>query len=247
MSDVLKIETVGEVQYVSLNRPERLNALNQQVAVDLLAYFEGLRRNEAIRVVVLRAEGRAFCSGADLKATPAEALKEGAKGDWTLSDVMKAMRDCPQPIVCLVQGAAAGGGMAIALSADIIVCADDAVFHPAFMKIGLSGAELGVSWRMQRSMGAARAREVLFTSRPVPAAEAVATGMASVLVPRAELDEKGKAIAESMLIAGPDALRVTKRTVDATLEASSFNAAMEIEERGQMLMINRRARAAQSA
>src|SRR6185437_3389756 len=119
---VLDVQAHGATELVTLNRPERLNALNQPLADALLAYFERKRRDSACRVILLRGAGRAFCSGADLKAagTP-ERLRDGPEGDWVLRDLMKAMRACPQPIIALVHGAAAGGGMAIALASDIIL------------------------------------------------------------------------------------------------------------------------------
>ena len=152
--DILKVEADGAVDWVSLNRPDRLNALNQPLTDALLAYFESKRRDTETRVIVLRGAGRGFCSGADLKAgDQPDRLRDGPNGDWMLRDLLKAMRACPQPIICLVHGAAAGGGLAIALASDVIVAGESAAFHPAFIKIGLSGSELGVSWRLQRTIG----------------------------------------------------------------------------------------------
>ena len=154
-----------------------------------------------------------------------------------LRDTLKAMRDCPQPVIALVQGSAAGGGLALALAADVIIAAENAAFHPAFIKIGLSGSELGVSWRLQRTIGISRAREMLLTGQPMSAAEALQTGLVSRVVPDSELSKHGLDMAEAMLRAAPDALRVSKRTFDATLEINSFSAALELEERGQIQMI----------
>lgn len=235
---ILLAETRDGVRHVTLNRPERLNALNQAMAEALLAEFEGLRRNTEARVVVLSGAGRAFSAGADLKAggTP-EALRDGPNGDWMLRDVAKAMRACPQPIIALVKGAAAGGGLALVLASDIILAGESAGFHTAFIKIGLSGSELGAAWRMQRTMGISRAREALFTGDPIDAAEAWRTGLVSRVVPDADLDGEGAVLAEKLLKAAPDALRVTKRNMDAALEIGSADMAMEVEERGQMIMI----------
>ena len=240
-ADILVVERLGEIERVTLNRPERLNALNQPLTEALLAYFEGLRRNRETRVVILRGAGRAFCAGADLKAaaTP-EALRDGPNGDWTLRDMQKAMRACPQPIIALVRGAAAGGGLTIALAADIVVASESAAFHPAFLAIGLSGAELGVSWRLQRAIGVSRAREMLLAGRPLRAEAALAAGLVSAVTPEADLDAYGEALAADMLKARPDALRLTKRTLDAALESPSLEVAYELEERAQMLMIARR-------
>jgi enoyl-CoA hydratase/carnithine racemase len=235
---ILKVEKVGAVDWLTLNRPDRLNALNQPMAEALLAYFEGMRRDADTRLIVVRGEGRAFCSGADLKAMGSpERLQDGPKGDWVLRDMLKAMRACPQPIIALVQGAAAGGGLAIALAADVIVAGESAAFHPAFIKIGLSGSELGVSWRLQRTIGLSRAREMLLTGRPMGAADALSAGLVSAVVPDAALRAHGEALAADMLKAAPDGLRISKRTFDATLEIPSYDAALELEERGQIQMI----------
>lgn len=241
---ILKVEALdGGLERVTLNRPDRLNALNHPMAEALLAHFESRRRDEDTRVILLEGAGRAFSAGADLKAmgTP-EMLRDGPKGDWVLRDLMKAMRACPQPIVALVRGAAAGGGLAIALAADVVIASETAAFHPAFMAVGLSGAELGVSWRLQRIVGAGRARAMLLSGRPMRAADALAAGLAAAVTPDAELESYGQAFCADLLKAQPDALRLTKRSLDATLEAGSFDIALEIEERAQMLMIARRGR-----
>ena len=238
-SGILTVEDNGAAQILTLNRPEKLNALNQPMAEGLLVYFEGLRRNRDVRVVTVRGAGRAFCSGADLRAEPDERLRDGANGDWTLRDMQKAMRACPQPIIALVKGAAAGGGMTLALAADVIVAGESAAFHSAFIKIGLSGAELGVSWRLQRMIGISKAREALLAGRPITAPAAFQAGLVSAITPDDALDAYGLALAEDMLKAAPDALRLSKRTLDAALE-SSLETAMEVEERAQMLMIRQR-------
>lgn len=233
-----QLEDDNGVHWLTLDRPERLNAINQPMAEQLLAYFEARRRDTDTRIIVMAGAGRAFCSGADLKAAgQPDRLRDGPAGDWTLRDVLKAMRACPQPIVCLVQGAAAGGGLAFALASDIIIAGETAAFHPAFIRIGLSGTELGVSWRLQRTIGLSRAREMLLTGRPMNAAEALRTGLVSQVVPDADLRATARSLADDMLKAAPDALRISKRSFDASLEITGFDAALEAEERGQIQMI----------
>jgi enoyl-CoA hydratase/carnithine racemase len=241
---VLQVNEADGLARVAMNRPERLNALNQPLTEALLAYFESKRRDSDVRVIVLTGAGRAFSAGADLKAagTP-ERLRDGPHGDWTLRDLMKAMRACPQPIIASVKGAAAGGGLAMALASDLIIAGESAAFHPAFSKIGLSGSELGVSWRLQRLIGASRARLMLYTGRPMKAQEALAAGLVSAVVADDALEAETKALAAELLAMAPDALRITKRTFDATLEAASFDTALEIEERGQIQMIRQNAAA----
>jgi enoyl-CoA hydratase/carnithine racemase len=223
---------------VTLNRPDRLNALNQPLADALLAYFESKRRDKACRVILIRGAGRGFCSGADLKAGgQPDRLRDGPDGDWVLRDLMKAMRACPQPIVALVHGAAAGGGLAMALASDVILAGESAAFHSAFIKIGLSASELGVSWRLQRTIGVSAAREMLLAGRPMLAADALRTGLVSHVIPDAELLAAGQALAGEMLRAAPDALRISKHSLDSALEIADFGTALEFEERGQITMI----------
>jgi enoyl-CoA hydratase/carnithine racemase len=245
---ILEVERHGEAQVVTLNRPERLNALNQPLADALLAYFEARRRDKDCRVIAIRGAGRGFCSGADLKAgAQPDRLRDGPEGDWVLRDLMKAMRACPQPIIALVHGAAAGGGLAIALAADVILAGESAAFHSAFIKIGLSGSELGVSWRLQRTIGISAAREMLLTGRPLRAADALRLGLVSRIMPDETLLASGLELAEEMLRAAPDALRISKRSFDAALETPDFATALEFEERGQMLVIREGARRRQAA
>jgi enoyl-CoA hydratase/carnithine racemase len=235
---ILKVETRGEVEHVTLNRPDRLNALNHPMADALLEYFESRRRRPDVRVLILGGAGRAFCSGADLKAGgQPDRLRDGPEGDWTLRDMLKAMRACPQPIIGLIKGAAAGGGLAMALACDVIVAGESAAFHPAFIKIGLSASELAVSWRLQRTIGLSRAREMLLTGRPMNAADALRCGLVSSVVADDDLAAHGEALAADMLKAAPDALRISKRTFDATLEIPNHDTALEFEERGQIHMI----------
>ena len=246
--DILQVEAADGHELVTLNRPDRLNALNQPLTDALLGYFESKRRDSTCRVILIRGAGRGFCSGADLKAGgQPDRLRDGPDGDWVLRDLMKAMRACPQPIIALVHGAAAGGGLAIALASDVIVAASSAAFHPAFIKIGLSASELGVSWRLQRTIGISAAREMLLTGRPMDAATALRTGLVSQVVADDALLATGLAMAGEMLRAAPDALRISKHSLDSALEIADFATALEFEERGQMIMIRQGAAARAAA
>ena len=236
--EILKIKKTGELEEITLNRPDRLNALNQPLTDALYSYFSSKRHDVETRVILIGGAGRAFCSGADLKAAgQPDRLRDGPNGDWVLRDLLKAIRACPQPVIAMVHGAAAGGGLAIALAADVIIAGDSAAFHPAFIKIGLSGSELGVSWRLQRTIGLSRAREMLLTGRAMNAADALQCGLVSSVTPDSDLRAYGVKLAEDMLRAAPDALRVSKRTFDSTLEIGSYESALELEERGQIQMI----------
>jgi enoyl-CoA hydratase/carnithine racemase len=124
-----------------------------------------------------------------------------------------------------------------------MVAAESAAFHPAFIKIGLSASELGVSWRLQRTIGLSAAREMLLTGRPMNAASALRTGLVSQVVADDTLLEAGLTMAGEMLRAAPDALRISKHSLDSALEIADFGTALEFEERGQITMIRQGAAA----
>ena len=246
--EAILYETRGPVAIITLNRPDRLNAIGQAVREEVHAAMQAAHEDDAVRAAIITGAGRGFCSGADLKAAgQPDRLRDGPEGDWVLRDLLKAMRACPQPIIALVHGAAAGGGLAIALTSDVILAGASAAFHPAFIKIGLSASELGVSWRLQRTIGVSAAREMLLTGRPMNAAEALRTGLVSHVVADEELLASGQAMADEMLRAAPDALRISKHSLDSALEIGDFATALEFEERGQILMIRQGAAARAAA
>ena len=129
--------------------------------------------------------------------------------------------------------------MAIALACDVIVASESAAFYPAFIAVELSGAELGVSWRLQRMIGLSRARETLLINRPIRSVDARSSGLVSAVTRNEELDGYGEAQARKMLKAAPGAFRISKRSFDAPLEQPDFTAAIEADERNQMLMVVR--------
>ncbi|MBO9695230.1 MAG: enoyl-CoA hydratase/isomerase family protein [Sphingopyxis sp.] len=234
--EVLQVERDGPVTIATINRPHRRNALNGELTDALLAFFRAQRRDRESKVIILRGSGDHFCVGADLIDAASEgSLSDGIdQGDWSVTEVTRDMRACPQPIVALANGAVAGGGMAYALAADIILASDTAFFCTAFMDIGLSGTELGVSWRLQRTMGLSLARELIFTSGRIAAQDAANAGLVSRVVPAAELQAEGLALAQRMARYTQDALRLTKRNLDIALQSPLIEVAIELEERSQM-------------
>lgn len=140
----IHLERRGEVLWVTLDRPERLNAITLRMVQELYDTFDGLSRDPSIRVVVLRGRGRGFCSGLDI--TLADNMAGRDVEAPSLPDVVRAMRVCPQPIIALVQGAACGGGFAFALAADVRIAATDAKMNVAFVRLGVSGCEMGTSY-----------------------------------------------------------------------------------------------------
>lgn len=240
-SSSLLVERQGELIIVTLNRPDRRNALNTDMMAEMLSFFEARRRDASCRVIILRGAGRHFCVGGDLLASrDGDNLFEVAKqGDWELGDIIRAMRACPQPIIGLANGAVAGGGLALLLATDVLIAGSSASFSTAFIRVGLSGAELGVSWKLQRTLGISLARELIYTSDALCAEDALAGGLVSRVVPSDELDNAGLVLAKKMLASAQDALRLTKRSLDAALETPSLSVIMELEERAQVLCLTR--------
>lgn len=225
------------VLLVTLNRPERYNAMTNTMFVEMERLAWGIDADDAVRVVVLTGAGKAFCSGYDL-ADAEELPNLGALGMLDQQEraarALTALRSMRVPLIAAVNGAAAGGGFSLSLAADIRVAAPTAKFNAAFVKIGLSAGDLGVSWLLTRLIGPARASEICFTGRMVDAPEASEIG----LVNRVEDDAIAGALAIAEQIVGnsPGGVQLSKRALQANLETGSYAAALELENRGQALL-----------
>ncbi len=238
MSDVLQIERRDGVAWLTLNRPERLNALDPVLVRALREYFEGLNARSPERVVVLQGAGRAFCAGLDLKEQAGGEdlgvadMLEQQKG---IRDIMLAMRRCPQPIVCVVQGAASGGGFALALASDVRLATPDARMNAAFIRIGLSACDVGVSYFLPRMVGSSVAAEYMLTGRFMDAQRAYALGLVSRVDALPALQAEAQALADDMRNATPVALRLTKEALGLAVDAGSMEAVIAMEDRNQVL------------
>jgi len=229
---------------MTLNRPERLNALNMSMLKDLHSLFNALREQEDVRVLIITGEGRGFCSGADLKearmrsdaSTPAPNAGTILMAvQKTYADRILEMRRLPQPIIAAVKGPAAGGGMCIAMASDVILASPNATFVPSFINIGLSGGELGASYFLPRLVGTARAAEILLAGRTVKAEEAERIGLISRMVDEEKLMAEAMDTARIMLSKSPLGLRLTKEALNQNLNAPSLEAAIELENRNQSI------------
>lgn len=239
--DALLVESRDQVDWVTMNRPAASNALDQSLIEALLGYFEGLRDNHAVRIVVLRANGRHFCAGADLASGAFDDDSRTPHNIWRaqrqISDIYRAMRRCPQPIIALVQGAACGGGFSLALASDIRIAADSAKMNAAFIKIGLTGADMGSSYFLPRLVGTSVASELLLTGRFIHAERALAVNLVSEVVPESELEAAGQRYIADMLRTSPMGLRLTKEAVNMSVDAGSLDAALAMEDRHQALLM----------
>ena len=236
----LTIEHRGGADWLTLNRPDALNAISVEMVGELSDYFGRLYNDPAVRVVVMRGAGRAFCAGLDIKEhggrDPAAIPFGGGYGfQGFLADVYVRMRRCPQPIISLIHGAACGGGLAFALASDIRIAGESARMNAAFIRIGLSSCDMGVSYFLPRLVGASLAAELMLTGRFIHAPRALATGLVSEVVPDATLEAVGESYVEDMLNASPMGLRMTKEGLNMAIDAPSLEAAMAIENRNQTL------------
>lgn len=228
------IETVTDrVAMLTLNRPERLNAMSRSMMDAMLEALPRLAEDPAVGVVVLTGAGRGFCSGGDVKA-----MAEGAEfGDMGLEDKAHALRarmevsrwlhEMPKPTIAMVRGAAAGAGLSMALACDLRVAADSARFGTAFARVGYSG-DFGGSYFLTQLVGTAKARELYFTADLLDAQQALALGLVNRVVPDSQLEEQTLALA-SRLARGPSvAYRYMKRNFNAA-ESGTLKDLLDLE------------------
>lgn len=234
----LLIDERGGVAWLTMNRPERLNALNPGLTTALRDYFQGLYRRHEIRVVVLQGAGRAFCAGLDIKdkvGLGPQSVAASFATQLSIRDIMIAMRECPQPVISVVQGSASGGGFTLALASDIRLATPDARFNAAFIKLGVSGCDMGSSYFLPRLVGASVASELLLTGRFLSAQRAHQLGLVSHIAELPALQAEAQALADDMLNAAPLALRLTKDCLNHNIDAAGMRAAMAMEDRNQIL------------
>lgn len=234
----LLTEQRGATLWVTLNRPERMNALNRELVDDLHSLFAGLPDRQDVRVVILRGSGTAFCAGLDLKERRDGGyadVRTHLAGQRSISRIMLAMRQCPQPVVALLNGPASGGGFAIALASDIRIGTPDARMNAAFIRIGLSACDTGVSYFLPRMVGASVAAEYMMTGRFLAPERAAQLGLISRIVAPEFLLGEGEALVEDMLRATPLGLQLTKEALGHAIDASSLQSVIAMEDRNQVL------------
>jgi enoyl-CoA hydratase len=243
MSTVLTSQPQAGVTLLTLSRPERLNAMSHELVADLHDALDAVAADADCRVVVITGAGRGFCSGLDLKGTGTAPGADGLggspqgrlAGQQHIARLIPHLRSLRQPVIAAVNGPAAGGGLALALGADIRIAAESARFNVAFVRIGLSGCDIGVSWLLPRLVGASRAWELMLTGRLIDAAEAERIGLVVRVVPDGEVVDA--ALETAGLIAGnsPFGVWMTKEVMWSNLETSSLHAGIDLENRTQIL------------
>ncbi|MGZ4189777.1 MAG: enoyl-CoA hydratase-related protein [Actinomycetota bacterium] len=243
MSTVRVDKRSDHVTVVTLDRPEVLNAMSVELCDDLLAALDAVGRDNRCRVLVLTGAGRGFCSGLDLDdhgvLPNIDGLTVPRLGPLAMrhySRLTPAMRRVPQPIIAAINGPAYGGGMCLALAADIRIAGASALFNATGLVNGLTSTELGASWLLPRLIGASHANDILLTGRVVDAPEALRLGLVSRVVPDERLLDEALETAESMSRFSIYGLQMTKRALWANLEVSSLDTAIEFEDRNQLML-----------
>ncbi|CCW16053.1 Enoyl-CoA hydratase [Sphingobium indicum BiD32] len=233
----LEIDRRGAVDWVTFNRPDRLNALSPELVEALHEYFDSLSRDTDTRVVLLRGAGRAFCAGLDLGATGGGDLDATAHLaiQRRVSEIVLKMRYCPQAIVSLVHGPACGGGFAMALASDIRIAGASARMNAAFVRIGLSACDIGVSYFLPRLVGASLAAELMMTGDFIHAERALQLGLVSRVVADEDLEVAAEPLLDAMLTTSPLGLRLTKECLRMSIDAPSLEAAIAMEDRNQVI------------
>ena len=236
--DILIDTPADGVARITLNRPDALNSFTFDMYEALTAAFEGLRDDPDVRVIILTGAGRAFCAGHDVRAGSKPAwvrpgLGRIQSGKYTmrlLGQIPILMRSMPQPIICAVNGTAAGIGYSLALASDLSIAARSAKFVNVIHNAA-TGAELGMSYLLPRAVGTQRAAELLLTARPVLAEEAERIGLVLRVVDDEALIGEALKLADAIAVNSPVGIWLTKQSLWFNQGAGSLEAAIELENR----------------
>ncbi len=240
---VLVDRPAAGVVRITLNRPDALNALTTALVEQLHRTFDAVHADPACRVVVLTGAGRAFCAGLDLHGygnapdAPGDGDVQRLFGTQQhIVGLISHLRRMRQPVIAAVNGPAAGGGFALVLGSDVRIAAASATFVAAFVRIGLSGCDIGTSWLLPKLVGAGRAHEIMLTGRVVDAEEAGRIGLVLDVTPDDHLERR--VLDEAALIArnSPMGVRMTKEVMWSALEVPGEQAAIDLENRTQVML-----------
>jgi enoyl-CoA hydratase len=237
------VPIIDHVTMIRLNRPERLNALSFELVADLHTALDRVAADDDCRVIVLTGSGRAFCAGLDLAdwgCPPAVGthtyMPAGTDAQTFISRLTVHMRETPQVIVASVNGPAFGGGLALACAADIRLASESARFCSAFIRTGMSGTDIGITYLLPKLIGNARAFDLILTGRDIGAAEAESMGLVSRVVPDSGIDNLVLEYVDQLAGHTKSGLRSTKDVLWHNTEAPTLSAALALEIRNQNLM-----------
>jgi enoyl-CoA hydratase/carnithine racemase len=226
------------VATITLNRPERLNALTFEVYRELTDVFAALVNEKDVRVIVITGAGRAFCSGGDVHDIIGELFSRNMEGllEFTrmTCELVRNIRTLPKPVIASLNGTTAGAGACIALAADIRIASEDAKIAFLFVKVGLSGADMGAAYLLPRVVGLAKATELLYTGDFISAAEAERIGLYNRVVPAAALEQTTNELAQRLAKGPAFALAKTKEMLNREMHMN-LDAALESEAQAQAI------------
>jgi enoyl-CoA hydratase/carnithine racemase len=228
---------------VRLNRQERLNAINHAMVGEIEAVCANLADDPTTRAVVLTGAGRGFCSGLDVRdfgpgiPDPGASATDRLRFQERMAALPLTIRALPQAVIAAVNGPCVGGGFALCLAADIRLCSRAASFGNAAILLGLSGGEMGMSYHLPRIVGTSVAADWMMSGRTVSAEEADQRGLVSQLVEPDVLVERALELAAHIADLSPLAVRMTKRALQVNTDAADLTAAMELENRNQVLAV----------
>ena len=227
---------------LTLNRPERLNALTYELVDELHRALDAVHADHDCRAVIITGAGRGFCAGLDLKGfgtIPGTEdhgrPQQGMAVQQFIARLVPHMRSVRQPIISAINGPAAGGGLAIALASDIRLCGRSATFGTAFVRLGISGCDIGVSWLLPRLIGASRAWELMLTGRVFDATEADRLGLVTRVVEDDQLLDEATTVAGQIAANSPMGVWMTKEVAWSNLEVGSLQAGIDLENRNQIM------------
>lgn len=229
------------VAVVQLNRPKRLNAINEVMVGELKQTFAALAADSTVSCVVITGAGRGFCSGIDMRDFGPGMLEATAPAidrlrfQQTMASLPLTICDMPQPVIAAVNGPCVGGGLALCLAADIRICSTAATFGNAAILLGLSGAEMGMSYFLPRIVGTSVAADWMLTGRTVSAEEADRRGLVSQLVAPEELLDRALDVAARIAGLAPLGVQLTKRAIQVNADSGGLGPALELENRNQVL------------
>jgi enoyl-CoA hydratase/carnithine racemase len=226
------------VATITLSRPEVLNALTFEVYRELTDLFYQLRREDAVRAVVLTGAGRAFCSGGDVNDIIGELLKYDGPQLLAFTrmtgELVANIRKLRKPVIAAINGTAAGAGAVIALACDLRVMSASAKFAFLFVRVGLAGADMGAAYLLPRVIGLGRATEILMLGDPVPAERCEQIGLANRVVPQDKVLDEARALAERLARGPTFAHGMTKELLNQEMHLS-LDQAIEAEAQGQQI------------
>jgi enoyl-CoA hydratase/carnithine racemase len=223
-----------------LNRPNRLNAIDEVMVRELQEACAAIGGDPAVRVVVLTGAGRGFCSGVDMRdfgpsmPDADDPFDDRLRHQERMASLPVALRALPQPVIAAVNGPTVGGGLALCLAADVRVCATSASFANGAILVGLSGGEMGMSYLLPRIVGTSTAADWMLTGRTVSAEEAYRCGLVNELVDDERLLDRALEIAEQIAANSALGVQLTKRALQANTDAPDLAAALDVENRNQV-------------